>query len=146
VEGVPIAQNQQAYIDFALIRYRKNEMDTTDPDIDATFNELAWFIFLSSDNKERIDTAIVMIEGVVRRANYKNHFMFLPLDTYANLLYKKSLLFHAGDTENAVTWEEKALAEASLVDISQRKIDVENTQSIIDKMKKGVHTWPDKTN
>jgi thioredoxin-related protein len=135
--------NRADYINVSLIQYRKHELDTTESEIDARLNELAWFVFLNSNNKERIDTAVEIIRGVLKRNNsFSGHFIFLPMDTYANLLYKNSVLNHVGRVENAISWEQRALAHADQVDISERKADVESTESVLNKMKKAEPTWP----
>jgi dipeptidyl aminopeptidase/acylaminoacyl peptidase/thioredoxin-related protein len=136
--------NRADYIHLSLIQYRKHELDTTESDVDARLNELAWFIFLGSRDSVRLDTAIEIIRGVLKRNNsFKGHFIFLPMDTYANLLYKNCILNHVGQVRNAIWWEEKALAQASLVDMSEREADVGSIQSILNKMRKAEPTWQD---
>ncbi len=52
------------------------------------------------------------------------------IDTYANILYK------LGNKEEAIKWQEKAIAMVS-------DVDKKGYQETLDKMKKGEKTWKD---
>ena len=84
-------------------------------------NNIAWKIFLCSDDKKQLAAAAMWMKEKVVPFNEGP-----DIDTYANLLYKM------GQSAEAIKWEEKAmLAEP----------DNKGWQQTIDKMKRGVPTW-----
>lgn len=86
-------------------------------------NSLAWNIFLNSTNKKELKVAARYAKYTVDCAPWPGN-----MDTYANLLYK------LGKKEEAIAWEEKALAN--------RKGDPGFTKTI-DQMRKGEPTYKD---
>ncbi|MFD2967999.1 thioredoxin family protein [Sphingobacterium bambusae] len=89
----------------------------------STLNSFAWSVFENCDDAACIQAALnwskQSLEGSEEPAF---------LDTYANLLYK------SGDKENAIKYQEKAVAKAS-------DSEKENYVATLDKMKKGEQTW-----
>ncbi len=88
-------------------------------------NSYAWQIFTRCDDKNCIDQAL---EWSKTSVDLSGNHMFM--DTYANLLYKK------GDKEAAITWEQKALADAVAA-----KEDTGDYEKTLEKMKSGTKTW-----
>lgn len=98
-------------------------------------NRLTWDLFLYSDDKQALATAITLMEPVANAVdqNPAGAGFFGPayIDTYANLLYK------VGRTAEAIAWEEKA------VRLSPRDSFLwEDHTSMLAKMKRGEPTWP----
>jgi thioredoxin-related protein len=130
-------QNMPAYIALFVLQYDNGELDTTDKQTDIALNDLAWNIFLKSKDKDQLNKGIKIIEGVLRRKNAFKEYSCAPLDTYASLLYKASILHNANLINEAISWENKALENAI-----ENQFQIDNFRSKIDKMKKGEPTWP----
>ncbi|MHC8947534.1 thioredoxin family protein [Sphingobacterium hungaricum] len=86
-------------------------------------NSYAWKIFENCEDIDCIQSAIAWSKMSLERGENPAY-----LDTYANLLYK------SGDKENALIWQEKALA---LVDEESKS----QYQETLNKMKAGKPTW-----
>jgi thioredoxin-related protein len=132
-----LTKNIPSYIENAIIQYINNEIDTTDKQADINLNSVSWEIFQTSSDKEKIFTAIEIIEGVLRRKNAFKEFRCLPLDTYANLLYKASMLNYFDRIKDAIFWENKALDNA--VELGSK--DAEIYRACIERMKGRLPTW-----
>lgn len=95
-------------------------------------NNLAYdLVFKYCNNKDTLNKVIGWMEII--NANHPDDQ--INMDTYANLLYK------AGRTEEAITWEEKA---SDLEDKAAQRENREADKSFreaLDKMKKGIPTW-----
>lgn len=89
----------------------------------AELNNYAWTVF---ENCKDMTCVAEALEWSKRSFKDNNTPGFI--DTYANILYK------LGKTDEAITWEEKALALAA-------DGDKKGYQDVIDKMKKGEKTW-----
>ncbi|HEX8462941.1 MAG TPA: thioredoxin fold domain-containing protein [Segetibacter sp.] len=89
----------------------------------AQLNEYAWTVF---ENCKDMTCVTDALEWSKRSFKENNNPMFM--DTYANILYK------LGKKEEAILWEEKAVA---LVSESEKK----GYQETMEKMKKGEKTW-----
>lgn len=113
---------------FALLMKKYKPVYITN-EISSFFNSVCWnSIFRRSVNKEEIDAGIKAMKSVVMRDIARNgKGNHLTIDTYANLLYK------AGQTQEALKWEEKALSLSP-----EHKSYIET----VDRMKKGKPTWP----
>jgi thioredoxin-related protein len=114
------------YIMYSIEKVEKNVMDTTSWIAEDNLNDLAWEIFLHSNDKKQIKIGIKWMEALVGR-NPKDATM---LDTYANLLYK------GGRTKEAMELEEKC------IEIDPNNIDIKDFKEALAKMKKGERTWP----
>ena len=86
-------------------------------------NEYSWAIFENCDDQDILKAATTWAKIAVDKSQEG-----YIIDTYANLLYK------TGDKNNAILWQEKAVANST----PDRK---EELQSTLDKMKKGIPTW-----
>jgi thioredoxin-related protein len=91
----------------------------------AQLNDYAWTVF---ENCKDMTCVTDALEWSKRSFKDNNNPMFI--DTYANILYK------LGKKEEAITWEEKALALVG-------ETDKKTYQETVDKMKKGEKTWKD---
>ncbi len=89
----------------------------------SSLNSFAWSVFENCDDAACIQAALNWSKQSLE-GNEQPAF----LDTYANLLYK------SGDKENAIKYQEKAIAQAS-------DNEKENYVATLDKMKKGEQTW-----
>lgn len=122
-------KDKQQFIKLAIQRVEKYPSDTITWLYDgALLNNYAWEIFLYSTDKVQLGKAIEWMEGAVRR-----HGAELPetMDTYAHLLYK------TGRTQEAVSWEEKALKVAT----EQKNSDqMKRFNETVIKMKNGETT------
>ncbi|MEJ7912836.1 MAG: thioredoxin fold domain-containing protein [Chitinophagaceae bacterium] len=104
----------------AILPYMKKYGSTVSPD---ALNNYAWNVF---ENCKDITCVQEALEWSKRSFKDKENPMFI--DTYANLLYKM------GRKEEAIKWQEKAIA---LVSEAEKK-EYEATR---DKMKRGEKTW-----
>jgi hypothetical protein len=127
------------YIKNSIIQYLNNELDTTDRKTDILLNTLAFTIFMSTDDKDLLNTAIDITTGVIRRRNAFKDFPCLVMDTYANLLYKVNILYSTNKLEEAIAWEKKALDNAI-----EKQFNISSFRNTLDMMKKGQRTWPEK--
>jgi hypothetical protein len=85
-------------------------------------NRMAWTTFENSNNRQALEAAATMAAEGLKQKETTN-----LLDTYANLLYK------LGRTDEALKWEQKAVASS--------KGDLE-IKGNYEKMKRGEATWP----
>jgi tetratricopeptide (TPR) repeat protein len=98
-------------------------------------NNPAWYVFAHSTDKAELNAAISWMERVLRQNTKDDLDRAFYMDTYANLLYKM------GRKDEAVKWEEAALNIATGTKRrSEEKIKL--YEPIVEKMKKGVPTWP----
>lgn len=94
-------------------------------------NNKLWAIFENCNNKKTLERAALWSKRTLLRNGLYEEPM--PMDTYANLLYK------AGHVNEAIAWESKAL------NIVSKKNDLEAVNDFsktLEKMKKGIPTWP----
>ncbi|HLX54173.1 MAG TPA: hypothetical protein VKR58_09535, partial [Aquella sp.] len=110
-----------------LLKY-SNEMD------DVEINEQAWAIFLYSKNEDELKTALGKMKEVIGSRPINSSQIDAETDTYANLLYKLGL------SGEAIAMEHKAIELGKAAGMGERKDFLEN----LEKMKKGIPTWPDK--
>ncbi|WP_276089150.1 sugar-binding domain-containing protein [Pedobacter sp. JY14-1] len=91
------------------------------------YNDWAWVLFESTNDKKELEKALEW-SG---KALENNPNKAPEIDTYANLLHK------LGRTKEAIEWEKKAL-----------DIDPHNPEfrSTLEKMEKGIATWPNTNN
>lgn len=87
-------------------------------------NNAAWEIFLYSDNKDEIESAISWMEKIVVR---EGNATAEDLDTYANLLYK------SGNRDLAIKWEKNAVELNPIEKLFRETLA---------KMEEGKPTWP----
>ncbi len=102
----------------AVLAYMKDYGDKVSA---GELNNFAWTVFLNCKDMSCVKEAL---EWSKKSFKDNNNPMFI--DTYANILYK------LGNKEEAIKWEEKALALAN----NDKAI-----QETLDKMKKGEKTW-----
>ena len=88
-------------------------------------NSFAWAIFENCDDPACVESALVW-----SKKSFEEIEDAAFIDTYANLLHK------LGKTEEAIEWQEKAIAAVEDVDKAEY-------QATLDKMKKGEPTWID---
>lgn len=104
----------------AVLDYMKAYSNKVSPD---ELNNFAWTVFENCKDMTCVKEAL---EWSKKSFKDNNNPMFI--DTYANILYK------LGNKQEAIKWEEKALA------LSKNDKAVQET---LDKMKKGEKTWKD---
>lgn len=126
----------EAYIKTIMTQIRSGDLDTTDPETDNQLNTWAWIIFVTSKDKEQIEMAIQKIKEVIGRGIAFKKYPCLVRDTYANLLYKASILFEVNRVDEAIAWEKKALENAV-----ERDFGAADIQKTIDKMSRREPTW-----
>jgi tetratricopeptide (TPR) repeat protein len=102
----------------AVLAYMKDYCSKASPD---ELNAFAWTVF---ENCKDMTCVTEALEWSRRSFKDKENPMFI--DTYANIIYK------LGKKEEAIKWEEKALALSN---------NDKGYQETLDKMKKGVKTW-----
>jgi len=85
-------------------------------------NSVAWAAFEHTDNKEALEAAVAMTAHGLKETE-----IAALLDTHANILYK------LGKKDEALRWEEKALAAEPGNDEIKENFE---------KMKRGERTWP----
>ncbi len=94
----------------------------------AEYNSTAWRIFLYSNDRNQINAAIRFMKEALNSEGQKEfRTNAAHLDTYANLLYK------VGRIDEAIKWEQQALAELIKLNnpyydkhIQQYKVTIEN--------------------
>ena len=90
-------------------------------------NQIAWTFFEHYTDAGALQKALAWSKKSVEDSQEKDPAL---LDTYANLLYK------SGKKNDAIKWEQKALAIVATDEKGQY-------QQTLDKMQKGEKTWPD---
>jgi thioredoxin-related protein len=112
-----------------IVKYNIKKIDTYGLDTvgwgKVFLNNMIWdVIFTHSNDKKALNKGIQWMEVLLKSdPNSPNH-----LDTYANLLYK------IGRRQEALVWEQKAMALAPLDDVKE-------FQDTYMKMKRGQPTW-----
>jgi thioredoxin-related protein len=102
----------------------------------------SWQIFLHSTDKSQLEAALEWTKRVITRSTDSTNILPNIMDTYANLVYKISYLFNDKQgIQSALAEEEKALHIAIQFD---NKMQIENFQSTLEKMKAGIQTWSQK--
>lgn len=117
-------RNKQDWKSYALA---VDQYATSKHITNAQLNDFAWTIFKKCDDKTILTAAAAWSKQSFEKEAKKNPTY---MDTYANLLYK------LGQKENALLWEQKAMAE----DIALGH-DTIWEQEVIDKIRKGLPTW-----
>lgn len=90
-------------------------------------NALSWILFQNVTDVEVLNFACDVVMKYAMEEWYQNNVE--AWDTYANLLHK------AGRTNQAISWEEKALK------MKKGQGDVKVYSDALEKMKKGIATW-----
>jgi hypothetical protein len=126
-------QHWSEYIDYFIKEYSKYGWDTSGVNhlfIEASLinNFVFSAIFYHSADERQIKTGLKWMEGVIRRNPVDANIV----DTYANLLYK------AGESKQAIQWEEKA--ESIAIEKKQEWV-LPSLRNNLAKMKKGEPTW-----
>lgn len=109
------------YLRYSIEKIQKYQSDTSDFFQENGLNEVAWYTFLHSNDKQQLASAIRWMEALVNRHPHSAAY----LDTYANLLYK------FGRKQDAIALEEKAYDKSKH----------ESFKETLNKMKKGEPTW-----
>jgi thiol-disulfide isomerase/thioredoxin len=104
----------------AIIAYMKDYGEKASPE---QLNDYAWTVFQNCPDMQCVGEALDW-----SKRSFKDQPNPAFIDTYANILYKM------GHTDDAITWEQKALSLAG-------DGDKAGYQQTIDKMKKGEKTW-----
>jgi tetratricopeptide (TPR) repeat protein len=92
-------------------------------------NNITWSLFENVDDQEVLKFACDVVMKYAIEEWYQNDPV--SWDTYANLLYK------TGKRDQAIEWEEKA------VKMKIGEPDEKLYTDALDKMRKGIKTWPD---
>jgi len=111
-------------------KINKFGVDTANELEDVMLGEVAWKIFLQSDDVNQLESAIKWMDGVCTRSRIVP--MYPVWDTYANLLHK------IGKTQEALTLEEKALEYAKE---NNDKENIKLFAVIIRTMRANKPTW-----
>jgi thioredoxin-related protein len=120
-------QNMQAASKVKLMKLEKYPPNNVSTQANYINNGIGWQTFLYATDKSLLEKAAKWMAKVVETAPTNDVF----LDTYANLLYK------TGRTEEAIQWEEKALA---VVNPANEELK-ETYRNVIAQMKKGEPTY-----
>jgi thioredoxin-related protein len=122
-------------------KMEKYGSDTTIKGEDFKLNNQAFLIWEKINDVAELKRIIGWMAGVVRRGekatDYYIEYWPLYIDTYANLLYK------AGETQEALKWQELAVTKARELAID--KSDLKTLEGNLEMMKKGTPTWPTDT-
>jgi flagellar motor component MotA len=116
---------------YAIIKIEKTGADTANVMYIINANYTAWMIFLHSNNKQQIDTAIRWMKKLMRKASNQPGM----IDTYANLIYK------SGNKKEAIALETKALRIAQEDAVKYKHAADDVYQKTLDKMASGKPTW-----
>lgn len=117
---------------YNILKIEKYGLDTTVWGA-VDLNNMIWnVIFKHSNDKNIISKGIEWAELLVKKDSTSKDW----LDTYANLLYK------AGRINEAIQWEEKAVKAAEQFAEKYKKTPDRVFQETLDKMRKGIPTWP----
>lgn len=95
-------------------------------------NNRAWRLFESTDDREQLEAAAEWMKRVLTQQDQEGAPDGTSIDTYANLLYK------LGRVEEAIAWEERAIAVAT----AQSDPVAAQLREYLDKMKRREPTWP----
>jgi thioredoxin-related protein len=133
------SNNKAAYTRIQIEMIEKQEIDPSSQEFDLAINGTAWDIFEASTDEREIKMAIQWMKDLVSRDNAYRRARYFTWDTYANLLYKASLLFNNGQLSEAIDWEKKALEEAVNRDAPEDR--AQNYKQVIDKMNRREPTW-----
>lgn len=99
----------------------------------------SWIIFSHSKNIGDINTAIKWTKKIIDINTDSSNVLPAAMDTYANLLHKKSYLFENAKVNNtAISIQEKALTIAYRFDVDNMIASIKQN---LEKMKKGEPTW-----
>lgn len=101
-----------------------------------SLNIWAWTIFEHSTDKEELNKALAWSKRSVELQASSPEPE--ELDTYANILYK------LGFVNEAISWEEKAVAAADAQAKKRNSTANPVFKKYLDKMKKGEKTWPER--
>lgn len=130
-------RNTSAYISNFIQRMNNSDMDTTIAQTAASINECAWFIFQKSNDYSEIEQAINWMKVIVEGKFFENT-KYAPYDTYANLLYKSSVLFNTGRFDEALEWERRSLQKGKE---NRNQYVIDSRVKVIDKMINKIPTW-----
>lgn len=115
--------------------------DTTIMGEDFKLNTKAFLIWEKIKDVTELKRILGWMAGVVRRGEKATgvytEYWPLYIDTYSNLLYK------AGETQEAIRWQELAVTKSKELKID--KGDIKAIEENLEKMKKGEPTWPTDT-
>lgn len=119
---------------ISLISHMSNGDFDVQNDV-ALINACSWYIFEGSVESKEIFMAIQWMEKLIAGQYFDQYNV---LDTYAQLLYKVSMMFNANRFEEALKWEKKALER---VIVLEKEFAVKNFTQVIEKMNKREVTW-----
>jgi thioredoxin-related protein len=136
-----VTQNNLAYVKILIEMIKNNDMDPNSEESDLNINQASWGIFQESGDKGEIEMAIRWMQELILRDNVYNRkgTQFFIWDTYANLLYKSTVLFQTYQLSDAINWEEKALLKSVERDAPEDMS--RHYRKTIDKMNKQIPTW-----
>lgn len=113
------SKDYKNFLSAATLYYKKyNSYLSANP-----LNDWAWTLFERSMDKNELITALIWSDSCIKKNHAPNAYYY---DTYANLLYK------TGRSQEAISWEEKAVNLAPMD---------KGIQDNFLKMKKGIPTW-----
>jgi thiol-disulfide isomerase/thioredoxin len=118
-------QDWPQVVKYNVYKIDKNGIDTSFWGMVGLNDMIYGIIFMHSNDRDTLNKAIGWEEIVVK----KNPTDYSNIDTYANLLYK------VGRKEEAIQWEQKAIALAP---------DNKEFKETCEKMKNGLPTWVSK--
>jgi thioredoxin-related protein len=131
--------NRSALIKVNIERIGNKDLDPFGPELDLVINGTSWDIFQMSTDSTEIKLAINWMRALVTSDNVYRNAPYMPWDTYANLLYKASILFQSDYFEDALSWEKKALKDAISKDVPEDKLN--EYRNVIKKMTIKEPTW-----
>ncbi len=138
------SNDEPNYIKTFSIQLQNHDLDTSDKDVCTYMNDCAWRIFVGYTDERLINYAIKWMERLLK--TYKHQYSAGYIDTYANLLYKYSILFHKDDRiEEAINYEERAAKMAYDYAIEKNKPffnqEGDEFRKTAEKMKQREPTW-----
>ncbi len=129
------------YFDLFLQKVQTYGIDSTASFVDYQINDFAWWVFEFSNRDSINARAVELMEGVIRRTVRSGEPVYSYYDTYANLLYRSSKV------KDAVSFENKAIADATewlLKDPDNAegyKSSIDDFKIVLNKMENRKPTW-----
>ncbi len=100
-------QMKERWLATSIEKIRKYGADLSDWKGIGEYNEVAWYIFLNSNDQKQLNLAIEFMSEALKSDANAEFRPKIQWDTYANLLYK------VGRVSEAIFWEQKALDDLS---------------------------------
>ncbi len=118
-----------------IVKLKKFGADYTNWENVAEVNDIAWKIFLKSNDLKELTWAVKLMSKVLKGTGNIEFHPKVQWDTYANLLYK------VGKVKEAIKWEQKVLND--LLELNNSYFDpyIANYNSTLSKMKAGEPTY-----